>query len=266
MTADFPRPGVAMMAARRAAFHGRARPRPFARKLFRSQVLEVTADDCVGRGRSRLVESIVDNLATHPDGDGIGYCLLSGGSELTAVEATRSLSAAIFAEVWARFRTRSGRFSESRDFFCSETVTYDGEIPTELFRSQWSFKAPHADRNGVLFAHVYGPTVGFDGGEVVLIDALAYAGALGLGFDDVFTWSDDPGAQKPVMLQEHVGPALAGFGRRLGKLGPDNILLVNNAPEGLLHGATELEIADVHEFTRVLHRCVVRERDADREG
>ena len=73
------------------------------------------------------------------------------------------------------------------------------------------------------------------------------------------TWSDGSGPRKPVLRAEHVQQALDGYGRRFGQLSPDAILFVNNGPEGLLHGATDLHIVDEHRFSRPLHRVVVRE-------
>ena len=261
MTSEFPRPGTTMMAARKAAFDGRARPDTFDHAWFGAQDVRITADDCTGPGRAALAETIVNRLATHPDGVGAGYCLVNGLAALVPVEATREFSTSVFADVWARYRMRSHRITDERDFYDIETLTRDGAIPTELFGSRWSFKPPHADRNGVLFAHVYGPSGGFGGGDVLLIDALAYAKDFGLAFDDAMTWSDDSEAQKPVLRPEHVEPALSTHGRRFGQLSPDSILFVNNGPEGLLHGATELKITDEGHFTRILHRIVVRERD-----
>jgi hypothetical protein len=266
MTGDFPRPGTAMMATRKAAFDGRARPERFDLSRFFAQDVYITADDCRGVGRAALVATIVDRVATHPDGSGVGYCLVGGLAALMPVEAARKFSATLFADVWARYRTSSRRITDDREFYEIETLTRDGAIPTELFGARWSFKPPHADRNGVLFAHVYGPSTGFGGGDVLLIDALAYTKDLGLSFDQAMKWSDDPGSQKPVLRPEHVEPALSSHGRRFGQLSPDSILIVNNDPEGLLHGATELEIANEQLFTRYLHRIVVRERDGRSTG
>lgn len=261
MTSEFPGPGPAMMAARKAAFDGQARPHPFDHARFAAQDVRIAAGDCTGSGRAALAEMIADRLATHPDGVGAGYCLLNGLAALMPVEAAREFSVCLFTAVWARYRARSRRIAGERDFYDIETLTRDGAIPTELFGSRWSYKPPHADRNGVLFAHVYGPSAGFGGGDVLLIDALAYAKDSGLAFDDVMTWSDEPETQKPVLRPEHVEPALSTHGRRFGQLSPDSILFVNNGPEGLLHGATDLEITDEGLFTRFLHRIVVRERD-----
>lgn len=261
MIESFPRPGKPMMAARRAAFDGRARPKPFDRSRFADQDLDITAGNCSGRGRTALADVIVDRLATHPDGAGAGYCLVGGLAALMSVEETRRFSAALFAEVWQRYRASCARISDDREFCEAETLTEDGAIPVELFGSRWSFKLPHADRNGFLFAHVYGPGAGFTGGDVLVIDALAYVKELGLTFDDAMTWSEDLGVQKPVLRPDHVESAVASHGRRLGRLTPDCILLVNNGPDGLLHGATDLDISDERIFTRSLHRVVVRERD-----
>lgn len=266
MTDDFPRPGKPMMAARKAAFDGRARPNQFDRARFAAQNVRVTADDRTGPRRAALVGTIVDRLVTHPDDAGAGYCLVNGLAALMPVEAARRFSTALFADVWDRYRARSDRISDDREFDNVEALVRDGAIPTELFGSRWSFKPPHADRDGLLFAHVYGPSAGFGGGDVLLIDALSYIKDLGLAFDDVMTWSDDPGVQKPVLRPEHVEPALSTHGRRFGQLDPDSILFVNNGPEGLLHGATELAITDEQNFTRPLHRIEVQERDEQPDG
>jgi hypothetical protein len=262
MTDDYPRPGLTMMAARKAAFDGRGRPEPFDLALFGAQDIHIIADDQAGPRRVSLVEEIADRLATHPDGSGAGYCLLDGLAALMPVEAARAFTAGLFADVWSQYRARSNRITVDRDFFSTETLTGDGKIPTELFGSRWSFKPPHADRNGVLFAHVYGPCAGFVGGDVFVIDALAYTKEWALDFDDAMTWSDEPGTQKPVLRAEHVGEALSSHGRRFGQLTADTILFVNNGPQGLLHGATDLEIGDERRFERSLYRVVVRERDA----
>lgn len=257
----YPAPGEPMMAARKAAFDVPDRSRVFDRDLFASQAITVSAEDLRGGRRSLLVDQVVGHLVTGPEGGGIGYCLLRGFSALMPVEGTRATSGALLNEVWERFRTVSPRISDSRDFYTSETLTRDGSIPLELFGSRWSFKPPHADRNGVVFAHVYGPTAGFEGGDVLLVDVLAYANDRELEFDDVCTWSDNVGDKKPVLRPAHVHPALTRFGRRLGRLGPDEVLFVNNGPEGLFHGASEMAVSDEAGFVRMLHRCVARERD-----
>jgi hypothetical protein len=258
---DFPGPNSSMMAARIAAFSGRSRPEPFDHLLFSAQDVRVTAKDCRDRPDT-LIDSIVDRLATPPDGEGAGYCLIDGLAAMMTPDSVRRFSVALFDLVWARYRLRCARIVQSRDFYSIETLTNDGRVPAELYGSPWTFKPPHADRNGVLFSHVYGPNAGFRGGDVLLIDALAYAKDHGMSFEEAMTWSDDFGPQKPVLRAEHVDRALDGYGRRFGQLSPDAILLVNNGPEGLLHGATELRITDEQRFSRPLHRVVVRERDA----
>lgn len=252
-----------MMQARKGALDGQARVRRFDRKLFATQSIRLRRSDVHGARRSDLVDRAVDHLATSPDGDGIGYCLLEGAAQLMTLGQVRGFSSELLREVWLRFRSRSPRISEGRDFFAADTLTSDGGIPTELFGSEWTFKPPHADRNGVLFAHVYGPATGFAGGNVFVIDALAYMKERDLRFDDAFVWSEGSDDRKPVLRPEHVDPALASYGRVFGQLDHDSVLLVNNSPEGLLHGATELRVTSRSEFSRVLHRCVVRERSAE---
>lgn len=259
MTAPFPRPAQMMMAARKKAFEAPA-PRNYDRDLFAAQVYRLRASDVAGPGLIALADQAVDHLATYPDGDGIGYFLIEGASQGRTVEQVRHLSWELFNAVWKRFRSRSRRFAPDREFYCAQTLTEDGSIPVNLFGSRWSFKPPHADRNGVLFAHVYGPTVGYEGGDVFVLDALAYALEAGLKFREAITWSDEPSEQKPVLRPEHVSTAVDLYGRRFGRMNHDQILLINNSPEGLFHGATEVAVIEPTTYSRVLHRCVVRER------
>lgn len=259
MTADFPRPNDPMMAARIAAFSAPTRRLPFDRVRFLGQDVTPSGDgDC---GFTQLVDGILDRVSTPPDGVGPGYCLVYGLSKVMAAESVRQFSVQLFEIVWDQFRSQSSRISDDRVFYLIETLTNDGQVDPHDYGSSWTFKPPHADRNGVLFAHVYGPNSGYRGGAVLLVDALSYAKESGLTFDEVMTLSKDSGPQKPVLRAEHVAPAVAGYGRSFGRLSPDAILFVNNGPEGLLHGATELEIRSERDFRRPLHRVVVRERD-----
>jgi len=255
----FPRPGKAMMEARKAAFESSSE-RPFNRGLFASQTYSLRPEEETGQARAALVETVVDYLSTYPDGSGIGYFLIEGVSRGRTVEQVRDFSFELCRETWTRFRSRNHRFSGARDFFCAQTLTEDGQIPLHLYGSKWSFKPPHADCNGILFAHVYGPTVGYEGGDVFLLDAISYVRESNLDFDEALTWSDETPDQKPVLREEHIAAAMLGYGRRFGQMDHDKILFVNNTPDGLFHGATELIIRDEMSFSRVLHRSVVRER------
>lgn len=259
MTVPYPRRGGSTMAARRAAFDD---PGPLpARRGGEPTDVQITAADLAGAGRVALVRRIVERVATGPEGGGAGYCVVRGLAALMPVEGTRATSLELLRDVWDRFRTISPRIPLDRPYEILESLTHDGRIPPELFGSRWTRKPPHADGNSVLFAHVYGPSAGFDGGEVLVVDALAYARSRSLGFDAVCEWSDDPADKKPVLRVEHVAPAMAGFGRNLGRLGPDAILFVNNGPDGVFHGASELIIHDEPRFLRILHRCVAIERE-----
>lgn len=260
MITPFPRPVRAMMEARKAAFRSSVK-RPFNHELFATQTYQLRQGDDSGADRASLIDAAVDHLAIHPDGSGIGYFLIEGASQGRTVEQVRRFSFDLFCEVWERFRLRSHRFAPERNFFCAQTLTEDGKIPEDMYGSRWSFKSPHADRNGILFAHVYGPTVGYEGGDVFLLDAIAYVRDSGFDFEDALTWSDEPVEQKPVLRKEHVSKAIDRYGRRLGRMDHDKILLVNNTPEGLFHGATEVMVKDGAGFSRVLHRSVVRERE-----
>lgn len=255
----FPRPAGPMMAARKAAFEP-SLERRFDRQLFATQAYHFQPSDNTGHGRAALIDLAVDYLATYPDGNGIGYFLVEGASHDRSTEQVRSLSFELLGAIWERFRSRSRRFPPGRDFFCAQTLTEDGKIPIHLYGSRWSFKPPHADRNGILCAHVYGPTAGYEGGDVFLVDAIAYVRDSGLLFDEALTWSDEPLEQKPVLRSEHVDAAMRMYGRRFGRMNHDRILFFNNMPEGLFHGATELHVVDTTGFSRVLHRSVVRER------
>lgn len=260
-TTQFPNRGKSMMDARRAAFDGPYPRSPIVRHADVSADVHVTAEDLSGAGRVALVRRIVERVSTGQEGPGIGYCVLRGFAALMPIESTRATSLDLLRDVWDRFRELSPRIPPERPYEILQTLTHDGRIPPELFGSRWSRKPPHADSNSVLFAHVYGPYAGFDGGEAIVVDALAYAQSRSLGFDAVCAWSDDPGDKKPVLRVEHLAPALAGFGRNLGRLGPDEILFVNNGPDGVFHGASELSIHDEPRFLRVLHRCIAIERE-----
>jgi len=260
MTTPFPRPAQPMMTARKVAFES-SLERRFDRQLFATQTYHFRPGDEAGPTRAALIDLAVDHLATYPDGDGLGYFLVEGVSRGRTVEQVRDLSFALLGAIWERFRSRSRRFAPGRDFFCAQTLTEDGNIPIHLYGSRWSFKPPHADRNGILCAHVYGPAVGYEGGDVFLVDAIAYVRNSGLRFDEALTWSDEPLEQKPVLRPEHVDAAMRGYGRRFGRMDHDQILFFNNTPEGLFHGATELDVVDATGFSRVLHRSVVRERE-----
>lgn len=262
MTDTFPRPDEEMMAARVAAFASPPRPIQFDLEAFLRQDVRPTRAECDGLP-TPFIDDIVSRLATPPDGAGAGYCLVTGLSEWMSVESVRSFSALLFDAVWTRYRARCARINSARDFYFVETLTNDGEVDADAYGSAWTFKPPHSDRNGLVFAHVYGPHCGFTGGDVLVVDALAFALGHGMDFSGTMKWSDDAGPQKPVLQPDHVASAVARYGRTFGPLSPDAILLVNNGPEGLLHGATELVIANWTEFSRPIHRIVVRERDSD---
>jgi hypothetical protein len=252
-----------MMVARQAAFESRPTERNFNRELFHTQTYRLRQQEQLDPP-SALADLIADHLATPPYGEGIGYFLLEGASAGRTVEQVRELSYRLLGEVWERFRGRCVNLQgdNGRTFDCAQTLTKDGSVPIELFGSRWSFKPPHADRNGVIFAHVYGPTRGFTNGEVLLVDALSYAFASSLTFDEVIAWSDEPREQKPVLRAAHVDAAVARYGRNLGVMDEDKILFVNNTPNGLFHGATEPDASDGVEFLRMYHRTVIRERSS----
>ena len=259
MMKPFPRPAQPMMMARKAAFEG-SQKRPFDRQLFATQAYRFRPSDNAAPARAGLIDLAVDHLTTYPDGRGIGYFLVEGVSRGRTIDDVRNLSFELLGAIWERFRSRSRRFTRGREFFCSQALTEDGKIPIGLYGSRWSFKPPHADRNGILCAHVYGPTAGYEGGDVFLLDAIAYVKNSGLRFEEALTWSDEPTEQKPVLRPEHVEAAMRGYGRRFGRMDHDKILFFKNTPEGLFHGATELHVCRAEEFLRMLHRSVVRER------
>lgn len=206
------------------------------------------------RVTSELVSHLLELLERRKGSGGPGIALISGSPGPLA--ATRQFSLDIMAALRAGMPV-SGEFA-AHNTHVAETVTVDGSIPLEQFGTAWTFKPPHMDREAIYFSHVYGPARGFGGGEVILIDALAYVSSAGLSFDQVFDWSDEPVSQKPVMKPAHVLDATRDFGISLGALPDNEILIVNNTPDGgILHGATEL--LDIQPgFTREIHRVAIR--------
>lgn len=258
MTIAFPRPGAEMMTARKDALDS-AREHARPAEATASDTLRVA--DYPSPAAAQLVEDIVDRLdRTHFGRARPGYAVVSGLRAGRTLGEVRDLNERLFEAVWRIYLERSNVLPKDRDFRTATTLTADGSIPLDLFGSAWSYKAPHADRNAILFSHVYGPTQGFDGGDILIIDALSYLADNDLGFDDAFTWSDEPGEQKVVLREEHVVRALRDHGRNLGRLNSDCMLFVNNMPaSGILHGARPVRVTDQERFVREIHRCTARE-------
>ncbi|WP_145788193.1 hypothetical protein [Kitasatospora atroaurantiaca] len=208
-----------------------------------------------------LARAVSDLLIRDDDQIGPGAALVTGLLEFFELERARSFHQALFSAVWEVFRQRTVDGDPEKDFRLKTGTISDGAIPIELYGSSWSFKAFHIDRDALLFSHLYGPVVGFTGGELHLIDIRPYMGRHSLRFDDVFEWSDEPtDGCKPVLRSEHTQSALAEYGRTTGSMGPDQIVFVNNLPDtGVLHGATPVVVTDPESFIREYHRCSVKD-------
>jgi hypothetical protein len=254
----FPRPGIEMMTARREALDA-ARETASPMRVPTDDVLRVA--DYRSPDAPQLAEDIADRLDRARYGTARpGYALVSGLSAGRTLSDIRALNEQIFRAVWRIYFERSDVLPRSRDFRAATTLTADGSIPLALFGSAWSYKAPHADRNAILFSHVYGPARGFEGGDILIIDALSYLADKNLSFEDAFTWSEEADEQKVVLRKEHVECATREHGRNLGRLTADCLLFVDNTPgAGILHGASPVRVVDEDRFVREIHRCTVRE-------
>lgn len=210
---------------------------------------------------SDLVLAIVDLLIRDGNHHGPGAAVVCGLLEHFDLEEARSFHYALFSAVWEEFRRRSARGGAEGDFRIKSGIISDGTIPIELYGSNWSFKKFHADRDALLFSHLYGPVAGFTGGELQLIDIRPYMSRRSLRFNDVFEWSDEPtDGCKPVLRSSHCESALSECGTTVGAVGPDQIVFVNNLPDaGVLHGATPVVTTDPESFNREYHRCSVKD-------
>ena len=261
----FPHPGLEMMRERRTQFE-RARSlvgfvpvsqRPVVQRFHLPDAGEITGDE----PPPALVRELAVTLSPRQTGSGSGCALVTGLASLGDLSTARRFSTVLLAAVWTEtLRQHPGRYPSDREFRVSDSLTSDGQIPPELYGSAWTLKPLHQDRDPVLFTHVYGPSEGYDGGEVLIVDAIAYLHDNLLSFGEAFTWTDGTGAQKPLLREAHHEAALATHGANLGRLGPDSVLLVNNSPAaGILHGARPVTVTDHGGFCRELHRAIVCE-------
>lgn len=255
MNSRFPSTLAEMQQARRDAFSGIAGGH---RGGWPSSRIAVSERDFDGDRRTILVQQILRSIQTWPEGAGAGYCVVSGLSSFMDLDGVRREARELLTMVWKAFQAASPRIGSDRSFTLHESITDDGRIDPARFGSSWSFKTPHADRRGVLFSHVFGPISGFDGGDILIVDALSYASNCGLTFDDAMEWFSDANGEKPVLKTPVDSTDLAAYVDELGQLDEDSILFVNNSPEGVLHGATALAL-NGSPFSRILHRVVVYE-------
>jgi hypothetical protein len=254
---------IDMMAMRRAAFDAMASlpadaAAPFAeiRVDARPHLTTGKPDDVP----DSLVQAVSDRVVRDGGPLATGAAVVAGISARLDLPDARRFHENLFRAVWAAVRPRAGAEASSDGYTVKATVTSDGAIPLELYGSAWSFKQLHADRDALLFSHLYGPGAGFTGGHLLLADGRTYLGRHRLRFDDVFTWSEEatPGS-KPLLRSEHVPAVMDECGIDLGAIGPDEILFVNNFPSaGILHGVTAVEVVDPSGFVREFHRCSVR--------
>ncbi|MGH3855278.1 MAG: hypothetical protein ACRDR6_17645 [Pseudonocardiaceae bacterium] len=216
-----------------------------------------------------LVDAVTRRLLRDLDDatDGPGYTVLSGLSgSFVDVDEARLFHRHLFDQVWSLFRKQPKLIPDGPFRTASRTVA-DGRIPIDQYGSAWSFKELHADRDALLFSHLYGPAQGFDGGELLIADARRFLAGRSLAFDEVFSWSQEPTAgSKPVLRRRYHEAVMTECGA-VFKLGcTDIVVLVNNLPEaGVLHGARPVRVTDPDRFVREYHRCSARQADPDRE-
>ncbi|MFG3309789.1 hypothetical protein [Streptomyces wuyuanensis] len=257
--------GTNMMALRKAALDMLAALPPPEQPPFSGFRIELR-DYLSPSGRvagvpKTLVLDIVDLLIRDSSRFGPGAALVSGLLDHFELEDARSFHEVLFKSVWEEFRRCALYEGAPADFRVKVGTISDGAIPVELYGSKWSFKKFHADRDALLFSHLYGPVSGFIGGELRLIDIYNYMSRRSLRFDDVFEWSDEPtDGCKPVLRSSHSESAVAECGTNVGPMGPDQIIFVNNLPgAAVLHGATPVVITDPAIFHREYHRCSVKD-------
>jgi hypothetical protein len=224
--------------------------------------IEVPAADALLAGELAPVVTAVCNRLTRSSPSRPGAALVTGFGAAggDAVTAQRVAHRRLFTQVWDAFRRR-GTLTE--DYEIKTKLLSDGCIPEADYGSRWTFKPLHSDRSADLFSHLYGPSTGFSGGEVLLVDIRAFLLTHGLDFDTAFEWSEEKGESKPVLRDCFTQEAITRWGRNLGQLTPDCVLFVNNQPDsGVLHGATPVHVLDEQAFVRQYHRCSVSEYPA----
>lgn len=197
--------------------------------------------------------------------------LTGGGSPrvalVTGLDRTREIGLArefhrrLFDLVWLGFRSGCPDVTESAPHRTKESVIADGRIPLELHGTAWSFKQLHADRDVLLFSHLYGPVGGFTGGDIVLVDVARFVSRYRIPFDVLCEWSDEPSeGSKPVIRTTHEDNVRREVGITVPAPPPDQILFINNSPSaGVFHGVTPLAITDTDAYVRDYHRCAAKE-------
>jgi hypothetical protein len=258
-------PQAGMMAERRMALdsmaEGKETPMPSARlDGIPVHFADFASNPVLNGVPEGLSEAIVGRLTRDGAWAGPGAALVAGIERQFSLHEARAFHEALFYAVWRGFLAQSGEVDGA--YRTKASVIKDGAIPVELYGSNWSFKQLHADRNVLLFSHLYGPLNGFIGGELLLLDVRAYMNQRKLGFDDCFEWSTEPTeGSKPVLRRQHEKAAMTSCGVNLGVLGPDQILFINNTPSaGILHGATPVTVTDPKAFVREYHRCSVKDK------
>ena len=203
-----------------------------------------------------LTTAICDLLDARPGIVAPRYCVLSGLSKFETLEQRRFVHSQLFQEVWQQTRIRHFSETSAEDYKTKTEVIADGQLSERSFGSRWSFKRLHADREALLFSHLYGPCEGFDGGDLVLVDALQFLAQTKMDFDTAFEWSTEVSeGSKPVLRPEWTDLAIETTGVVVQQPSEDVIVFVNNMPEaGILHGVSETAVRDRAAFIRQYHR------------
>lgn len=206
---------------------------------------------------SSVCQEVARRLArSRDDSTQPGFALVTNVYVSETVAETRAWHHRLFEGVWAVLEALGMRAATGT---CYSSTARDGSVEQSRYGSRWTYKRPHMDRNALIFSHLYGPVAGFEGGEVLILDARRYLNLERVSFREAFEWSSEPtGGSKPVLRETHLQRAIGEYGVNLGHLNQHQILFVNNTPEsGILHGATPLRVTESALFVREIHRCAI---------
>lgn len=219
--------------------------------------LDVPADHWSTPMAARDLAGVIElALRRPPQGAGAGVVVAR------LLGATLEQCYAIQSEVFDRWLQSDGWLARQYgDVVCSDVTIKDGQVDEAAFGSNWSYKSMHIDADSLVFSHVYGPVIGFDGGEMYFADALAYMRDNNVSFDEMFDWSIEvtPGS-KPVVRAEHSEALMGQYGENCGVVGSDCMIFIDNCSNaGVVHGVSPLRNID-DRFNRAYRRLSVKRR------